>query len=123
MVGELNSRLWDTEENKCHFTLFSLVFFALASSVFFYPPIFLSFLSFFFAFELCCYTRIPLCSIIHYVMPIVLQFCNVLHHEVLPPSSSSPNVFVHMQQHASEERRGKRVDLLSVLPMHTYICT
>jgi hypothetical protein len=32
-------------------------------------------------------------------------------------------VFVHMQQHASEERRGKRVDLLSVLPMHTYICT
>ncbi len=121
MVGGLNSRLWDKEENKCHFTLCALslsCLSVLASSVFFYPPIF-SLALFFLAFELYRCTHIALCSITYSFRTRVCMLYYANSITVLQCTSSSSitttiiiiianyirqNMFVHMQRHASEER-------------------
>jgi hypothetical protein len=66
-------------------------------------------------------THIPLCSITPCSLLAwhTMPFCNVLHYQVLPSLSKHIHihqiVFVHMQRHAKE-----RVDLSSVLHMHTH---
>ncbi len=140
MVGGLNSRLWDKEENKCHFNLcalsLSLLSFCIGIECFLLPSHFFS-RSFFLAFELYRCTHIALCSIIYSFRTRVCMLYYANSITVLQCTSSSSitttiiiiianyirqNMFVHMQRHASEERERRekaRVDLLSVLHMHT----
>ncbi len=121
LVGGLNSWLYDKEENKCHFTLsLSLSSLSvLASSVFFYPCIS------FFSLSLVCLWTLWLLTYTTVFDNTLFRTC-MTYYAVLQCTTLSSNtitiqthihqiVFVHMQRHAKE-----RVDLSSVLHMHTH---
>jgi hypothetical protein len=138
MVGGLNSRRWDKEANKCHFTLPSLVFLYWHRVFSFTLPFFSLALSLaFFAFELSRCAYIPMCSITYFFRTCMCMLCHANSIAVLQCTSSisititttiiiianriRKNVFTHMRRHAGEEEKKElifRVYCLCIY-MHT----